>query len=377
VWGARLTGRILSSWAEPIGSMISVYVNEPSMIASERLGSLPDGRVVSVFKLTGTAGVELRAMPYGATIVSLRVPDREGRLDDVVLGYEALDDYLRDRSFMGSVLGRYANRIRGGRFLLDGREVELEVNDGPNHLHGGHDGFHRRLFDVEPLGDDALRFRLVSPDGDGGYPGRLDVSVTYRLGPDGALSVDYEATTDHATPVNLTQHTYFNLAGTGSVLDHALTIHADAYTPTDASHIPTGERAPVAGTPFDFTRATPVGARLGDADEQLRRGQGYDHNFVLRGGEGLRHAARLADERSGRVLDVHTTEPGLQLYSGNVLGGEPLGKGGRAYAPHDGLCLETQAFPDSPNRPDFPSTIVRPGEPYRSRTVFAFSTARR
>ena len=252
----------------------------------------------------------------------------------------------------------------------------LDTNDGANHLHGGRQGFHRRLWTTEPAGDGAVRFRLLSADGEGGYPGRVEVSVAYTLSAQNELSVDYHAATDRATPVNLTQHSYFNLAGQGTVLDHVLTIDADAYTPVDASLIPTGERAAVAGTPFDFTRATPVGARIGDAHEQLGHGHGYDHNFVLRGGGGLAHAARLADTRSGRVLDISTTEPGLQLYSGNFLGGEPAGRGGRAYAPHDGLCLETQAFPDSPNHPDFPSTIVRPGEPYRSRTVFAFSIDR-
>ena len=356
--------------------MISVYVNEqPSMIASEHLGSLPDGRAVPVFTLTGTGGAEVRVMAYGAIVVSGRVPDRTGALDDVVLGYDTLDGYLRDRCFMGSVVGRYANRIRGGRFPLDGREVVLETNDGPNHLHGGHDGFHRRLWTAEPVADDAVRLGLVSADGDGGYPGRLDVSVTYTLSPGNELSVDYLATSDRATPVNLTQHSYFNLAGAGTVLDHLLAIDADAFTPVDETLIPTGERAPVAGTPFDFTRPTAIGARIGDAHPQLLHGHGYDHNFVLRGG-GLAPAARLADPRSGRVLDVRTTEPGLHFYSGNFLTAEPRGKGGRAYALHDGLCLETQHFPDSPNRPDFPSTIVRPGEPLRSRTVFAFSTDR-
>lgn len=358
--------------------MISVYVNEqqPSMIASEHLGSLPDGRAVPVFTLTGTGGAEVRVMAYGAAVLSIRVPDRHGALGDVVLGYDSLDGYLRDRCFMGGVVGRYANRIRGGRFTLDGREVVLGTNDGPNHLHGGHDGFHRRLWTAERVADDAVRLGLVSPDGDEGYPGRLDVSVTYALSPGNELSVDYRAETDRATAVNLTQHSYFNLAGAGTVLDHLLTIDADAFTPVDETLIPTGERAPVAGTPFDFTRPTAIGARLGDAHPQLRHGHGYDHNFVLRDGEGVRQAARLADPLSGRVLDVRTTEPGLQFYSGNFLAGEPRGRGGRAYGPHDALCLETQHFPDAPNRPAFPSTIVRPGEPFRSRTVFAFSTDR-
>jgi aldose 1-epimerase len=357
--------------------MISVYVNEPSMTSSERFGSLSDGRAVSVSTLKGTSGAEARVITYGGAIVSLRVPDREGRLDDVVLGYDDLDGYVRDRCFMGGVIGRYANRIRGGRFVLDGRQVALETNDGRNHLHGGSAGFHRQLWTAEPT-DAGVRLSLTSPDGDGGYPGRLDVGVTYTLTPENELVVDYAASTDRPTPVSLTQHSYFNLAGSRSgVLGHLLAIEADAYTPVDATLIPTGERAPVAGTPFDFTRETPVGARIGDAHEQLRHGHGYDHNFALRSGGGtLARAARLADPLSGRVLVVRTTEPGLHFYSGNFLGGEPAGRGGRAYAPHDGLCLETQAFPDSPNRPEFPGAIVRPGAPYRSRTVFAFSTDR-
>lgn len=353
-----------------------MYVNEsPPMIASEHLGSLPDGRAVPVFTLTGTGGAEVRVAAYGATVLSIRVPDRDGRLDDVVLGYDTLDDYLRDRCYLGCVVGRYGNRIRGGRFTLDGREVALETNDGPNHLHGGRDGFHRRLWTVGPVADGAVRFGLVSADGDSGYPGRLDVSVTYTLTPRNELVVDYGATTDRATVVNLTQHTYFNLAGAGTVLDHQLAIDADRYAPIDETLIPTGALDAVEGTPFDFTRPRAIGERIDSGHPQLRIGHGYDHNLV-RTGKGLGRVARLFEPRSGRVMDVLTTEPGVQFYSGNLLGGDPRGKGGRTYAPHDALCLETQHFPDSPNRPEFPSTVVRPGDAYRSRTVFAFSTDR-
>lgn len=356
--------------------MISVYVNEqPSMIASEHLGSLPDGRAVSVFTLTGTGGAEVRVAAYGATVLSIRVPDRDGALGDVVLGHDALDDYLRDRSYLGCVVGRYGNRIGGGRFTLDGREVVLETNDGPNHLHGGRDGFHRRLWTAEPAGDEAVRLGLVSADGDAGYPGRVDASVTYTFTPRNELVVDYEATTDRPTVVNLTQHSYFNLAGAGTVLGHQLTIDADRYTPVDETLVPTGALDAVEGTPFDFRQARTVGERIGAPHPQLRIAHGYDHNFVRAGG-GLGRVARLFDPRSGRVMDVITTEPGVQFYSGNFLGGEPRGRGGRAYAPHDGLCLETQHFPDSPNRPEFPSTVLRPGDVYRTRTVFAFSTDR-
>jgi aldose 1-epimerase len=356
--------------------MISVYVNEqPSMIASEHLGTLPDGRAVPGFTLTGTGGVEVRVAAYGATVLSIRVPDRDGRLDDVVLGYDALDDYLRDPSYLGCVVGRYGNRIRGGRFTLDGREVVLATNDGPNHLHGGPDGFHRRLWTAEPVADDAVRLGLVSADGDGGYPGRLDVSVTYALTARNELVVDYGATTDRPTVVNLTQHSYFNLAGAGTVLDHQLTIDADRYTPVDETLVPTGALDAVEDTPFDFRRPRAVGERIASGHPQLGIGRGYDHNFV-RTGTGLGRVARLFEPRSGRVMDVITTEPGVQFYSGNFLGSGPAGKGGRAYAPRDGLCLETQHFPDSPNRPEFPPTVVRPEAAYRSRTVFAFSTDR-
>jgi aldose 1-epimerase len=356
--------------------MISVYVNEqPSMIASELLGSLPDGRAVPVFTLIGIGGAEVRVTAYGAIVLSIRVPDRDGALDDVVLGYDGLDGYLRDRCFMGAVVGRYGNRIRGGRFTLDGREVVLETNDGPNHLHGGHHGFHRRLWTAEPEGDDAVRLGLVSADGDGGYPGRLEASVTYTLTPRNELVVDYDVTTDRATVVNLTQHGYFNLAGAGTVLDHQLTIDADRYTPVDETLIPTGALDAVEGTPFDFRHPRAVGERIAAAHPQLDIARGYDHNFV-RPSEGLGRVARVLEPRSGRVMDVLTTEPGVHFYSGNFLAGEPRGKGGRTYAPHDGLCLETQHFPDSPNRPEFPSTVVRPGHAYRSRTVFAFSTDR-
>ena len=340
-----------------------MYVNEPSMIASEHLGSLPDGRAVPVFTLIGTGGAEVRVMAYGAVVLSLRAADREGRLEDVVLGYDSLDGYLADRCFMGSVVGRYANRIRGGRFELDGREYTLETNDGPNHLHGGHDGFHRRLWtggEVPAELGVALRLQLSSGDGDQGYPGTLEVAVTYTLTPMNALIVAYEATADRATVVNLTQHSYFNLAGAGSVLDHLLTLDADRYAPVDETLIPTGELAPVEATPFDFTRPRTIGERIDSAHPQMRVGHGYDHNFV-RNGHGLWRVARLFEPRSGRVMDVVTTEPGVQLYSGN-----------RLPSPRTGLCLETQHFPDSPHHAAFPSTELAAGQRRRSTTVWHF-----
>ncbi len=344
-------------------------------VARAPFGRLPGGQPVDVFTLASADGLEVRAIGYGAIIVSLRVPDRAGRLDDVVLGHDGLEGYLEASSYFGAVVGRYANRIGRGRFTLDGRTYELAVNDPPNHLHGGRRGFDRVLWAAE-AGERAVSFRYRSADGEEGYPGTLEASVTYRLTDANALCVDYRATTDAATHVNLTQHSYFNLAGAGrgDVLGHELTIHADRFTPVDETMVPTGERAAVAGTPFDFREPASIGSRISQEDAQLARGHGYDHNFVIRhGGEGLVHAARLVEPASGRRMDIHTTEPGLQLYSGNKLDGTIRGKGGRVYARRSGLSLETQHFPDSPHHPAFPSTVLRPGQEYRSTTVFTFA----
>lgn len=343
-------------------------------------GATRDGAVVDVFTLTNANGLEMRAMTYGGIILSLRVPDRDGRLDDIVLGYDDLEGYLTDSPYFGAIVGRYGNRIANGRFTLDGETHQLETNDGPNHLHGGPKGFDKVVWDAEPLENDdgvGVIFTHTSPAGDQGYPGNLAVRVTYTLTDRDELVVDYFATTDRATPVNLTQHTYFNLAGGGrrDVLEHELTINAHHFTPVGATLIPTGVIVPVEGTPFDFRTSTPIGARIDEDDEQLRNGGGYDHNFVLdRQRPRLVHAARVTEPTTGRVLDVYTTEPGLQFYSGNFLDGSITGKSGRAYRHRYGFCLETQHFPDSPNQPDFPSTILRPGGEYRSRTVFAFGS---
>ncbi len=342
-------------------------------------GATRDGAVVHVFTLTNVNGLEMRAMTYGGIILSLPVPDRDGRLDDIVLGYDDLEGYLTDSPYFGAIVGRYGNRIANGRFTLDGETHQLETNDGPNHLHGGLRGFDKVVWDAEPLEDDdgvGVIFTHTSPDGDQGYPGSLAVRVTYMLTDRDELVVDYFATTDRATPVNLTQHTYFNLAGgRRDVLEHELTINAHQFTPVGATLIPTGVIAPVDGTPFDFRTSTAIGARIDQGDEQLMNGGGYDHNFVLdRRGPGLAHAARVTEPTTGRVLDVYTTEPGLQFYSGNFLDGSITGKSSRAYRHRYGFCLETQHFPDSPNQPDFPSTILQPGGEYRSRTVFAFGS---
>ena len=344
-------------------------------------GAMPDGTAVEIFTLTNLNGLELRAINYGAIIVSLKVPDKSGQFADIVNGHDALDGYLTRSRFFGAVVGRYGNRIAKGKFTLDGTEYTLAVNNGPNHLHGGVRGFDKVVWDV---GKDAVRagsreaavtFSRMSPDGEEGYPGNLTVSVTYVLTDENELLVAYAAATDKATPINLTQHSYFNLAGhqAKDILDHRLTVNADRYTPVDATQIPTGSRAPVAGTPFDFRTATRIGARIADDNEQLKIGAGYDHNFVLnRQGTGLVLAARLEDPVSGRIMEVLTTEPGLQLATANRLDGTIVGKGGAKYGRHSGVCLETQHFPDSPNQPAFPSTILRPGEHFESRTVFKF-----
>jgi aldose 1-epimerase len=341
----------------------------------------PTGEQVEVFTLTNTNGLEVRAMTYGGIILSLKVPDRLGALDDVVLGYDNLDGYLEETPYFGALIGRYGNRIAGGRFTLDGTTYPLAVNNGANHLHGGDRGFDKVVWDATPVASDegvAVRFSRVSPDGEEGYPGTLSVQVTYTLTDDNELIFDYQATTDAGTPVNLTQHSYFNLAGHGNadILGHRLTLNASRYTPVDAGLIPTGRLAPVEGTPFDFRTPHAIGERIADGDDQIALGGGYDHNFVL-DREGVAPgalvlAARVEEPVSGRFMEIRTTEPGVQFYSGNFLDGSLTGKAGVVYAHRTGFCLEAQHFPDSPNQPAFPSTILRPGDEYRSRTVLTF-----
>jgi aldose 1-epimerase len=340
-------------------------------------GRTPEGTPVDVYTLTNAAGMEVRAITFGGIITSIRVPDRHGAFADVALGFDELAPYLRNPPYFGAIIGRYANRIAAGRFRLDGRSYTLAVNNRPNHLHGGIKGFDKVVWRAEPFERDGavgLTFTHTSPDGDEGYPGTLAATVTYTLNEANELAFDYEATADKATPVNLTQHSYFNLAGEGSgdILRHVLTIHASRMTPEDERQIPIGV-APVAGTPFDFRAPTAIGARIAADDPQIRHGRGYDHNFVLdRRGSGLVTAARVEEPISGRVLEISTTEPGLQFYAGNLLDGSLTGKSGRPYMQRAGFALETQHYPDSPNHTDFPSTILRPGETYRSKTVFAF-----
>ncbi|WP_369070315.1 aldose epimerase family protein [Kineococcus terrestris] len=351
-------------------------------VSAEAWGTTPDGTPVERWTLVN-GGMTVRVLTYGGIVQSLEVPDARGEVENVVLGFDDLEGYVTSNNpgpYFGAVIGRYGNRIAGGTFTLDGVQHQLPLNDGPNTLHGGTDSFDKRVWRATPLPGRAqvgLRLELTSPDGDQGFPGELQAAVTYSLDRHQQLRVDYEATTDAPTVVNLTQHTYWNLAGedSGTIYDHELTIDADAYTPVDDTLIPTGEIAPVAGTPMDFRRATPVGERIRQPFEQILRGQGYDHNWVLdRDSEdGLEDAAELRDPDSGRTLRIATTEPGLQFYSGNFLDGTLVGTGGSVYRQGDGLALETQHFPDSPNQEQFPSTVLRPGETYESTTVFSLS----
>jgi aldose 1-epimerase len=343
---------------------------------------------IEQYILANSHGVELQAITYGGIITSLKIPDAKGRVADVVLGFDTPQGYLSDPPppYFGAIIGRYGNRIAKGQFTLDGHTYTLAKNNGPNSLHGGDRGFDKRMWNAEgrQSADGAsIVFTRTSPDGEEGYPGTLRVRVTYTLTEKNELIVEYHATTDKATPVNLTQHSYFNLAGEGSgdILGHQLMINADRYTPVDDTLIPTGDLAPVQGTPFDFRQPTAIGARIDADDPQIKKGPGYDHNWVLnrgarseaRGAAELVLAARLTDPNSGRTMEIHTTEPGLQFYSGNFLDGTITGKHGHVYGKRSALCLETQHFPDSPNHPNFPSTILRPGQSYDSKTIFTFS----
>jgi aldose 1-epimerase len=365
-----------------VGSVSSAEASSSAgkhAIKKESFGKTPDGKPVDVYTLTNSHGLEARIMNFGGIVLSVRVPDRNGKLDDVVLGFDSLEPYLTNDPHFGSIIGRYANRIANGKFTLDGVEYTLPKNNGPNTLHGGVKGFDKALWQAEPSQSEkgvALVLRYTSKDGEEGFPGNLKTKVTYTLTDSDELAIDYEATTDKATPVNLTSHGYFNLAGqgTGDVLAHELLINADRFTPVDTNLIPTGELRPVKGTPLDFTKTNPIGARINDNYEQLVLAHGYDHNFVInRKGQGLELAARVHEPSTGRVLEIHTTEPGVQFYSANFLDGTISGKQGRVYKQHYAFCLETQHFPDSPNHPSFPSTILRPGQTYHSRTVYKFS----
>ena len=349
----------------------------------ERFGVLEDGTAIEAVTLTNSRGLSARVITLGATLQSLVVPGRDGTGDDVVLGYDTAAEYLAKPNYFGATVGRFANRIAGGRFELDGRQYALETNDGPNHLHGGVRGFDKRVWtirSVESGPEASVTLAYRSPDREGGYPGNLDVTATYSLSDDNALTITYRATTDRPTIANITNHALFNLAGEQAAtdaMDQLLTFHASAYTPVDETLIPTGELRPVAGTPFDFRTPTAIGARIRDGrDAQILIGHGYDHNFVIDGTVGtLRPALRLEDPVSGRVMEMSATAPGVQFYSGNFLDGTVVGKNGRVYRQGDGLAFEPQTYPDAPNRPDFPSARLDPGETYVNAMVLRFSVA--
>jgi aldose 1-epimerase len=344
-----------------------------NMIEKSQFGKLPEGNAVTQYTLTNKNGIVAKVLDYGAILTELDVPDRTGKKADIVLGFNNLDDYVARSPFFGATAGRYANRIAKGKFTLDGKEYTLFVNNGPNSLHGGKKGFDKRMWKAEPSetpDGPSIKFTYVSPDGEEGYPGTLTTTCTYTLGNDNSLKIQFNATTDKPTVLNLTNHSYFNLAGegTGTILDHVLTINADRYCVVDDTAIPTNELRPVKGTPMDFATPHAIGERIAQVPG------GYDHNYCLNNpGETPGFAARAKDPKTGRVLEVYTTQPGVQLYTGNFLDGTLKGPSGRNYPKNAGFCLETQHYPDSPNHPDFPTSVLRPGETYNQTTVWRFS----
>jgi len=348
-------------------------------ITQEPFGTLPDGRQVTRYTLRNDSGMVVKVLDFGGIISEIHVPDRDGTFADVALGFDSLDPYLEDSPYFGALIGRYGNRIGRGRFTLDGKDYQLTVNNGNNHLHGGTPGYDKVRWTAAVEGD-GLVLRYHSPDGEQGYPGNLDATVTYRLTDDNEIVVRFHAVADQPTPVNLTQHSYFNLAGAGEgdVLAHEITIDADKFVPIDAESIPFGELAPVTGTPFDFRKPRAIGERIAQPDKQLRHGTGYDHCWVLNrapGDSGLKRAVHVCEPTTGRVLELFTEEPGVQFYSGNFLDGSLRGKG-HAWTFRSGFCIEPEHFPDSPNQPAYPSTILRPGEAYATESRFRFSVAR-
>jgi aldose 1-epimerase len=370
------SGALLMTTLAPTGAK-----PQPGSTTKKSFGQTPDGQPVDLYVLTNKSGAEVSITNFGGAVVSLKVPDRNGKLADVVLGYDTADGYVNDKSHFGGIIGRYGNRIAHALFVLDGKTYTLAKNNGENTLHGGVRGFDKALWTAKilPAKDgQKLELSYLSKDGEEGFPGNLKVSVIYTWTDENALMILYSATTDKKTVVNLTNHSYFNLAGQGSgdILGHLLTIQADKFTPVDAALIPTGELRDVAGTPFDFRKPTAIGARINQDDEQLKLGGGYDHNFVLRPVAEPREsfaAARAVEPASGRVLEVFTTEPGVQFYTGNFLDGKTPGKGGVTYPRRNAFCLETQHYPDSPNQPKFPSVVLNPGEDYRTITKYRFS----
>jgi aldose 1-epimerase len=346
-----------------------------AQIKKQPFGSV-DGQNVDIYTLTSAKGVEARITNYGGIVVSLKTPDRSGNSADIVQGFDDIKGYLQDEPYFGAVIGRYANRIGKARFTLDGKEYKLAVNNGENALHGGVKGFDKRVWTANAKGN-SLELTYVSKDGEEGYPGTLSTKVIYTLENNGDLKIDYSATTDKDTVINLSNHSYFNLKGQGNgdILDHELTLFASRYTPVDAGLIPTGKLVPVKGTPFDFLTPHKIGERIAGSDEQLKRGLGYDHNWVIDATAGaMTKAAEVHEASTGRVLEVWTNQPGIQFYTGNFLDGTLKGKAGKVYNKRAALCLETQHFPDSPNQPKFPTVILKPGKTYHTTTIWKFST---
>ena len=367
-----------------IVSIFTTSVLAAELPKSEPFGKTTDGTPVKLFTLKNSNGVKLRVMTYGAIVLSLETPDRAGKLADIALGYKTLDEYIKDTPYFGAVVGRYGNRIANGKFTIDGKEYTLATNNSPGgmncSLHGGLKGFDKVVWKGEPqtkAGAQGVKLHYVSKDGEEGYPGTLNLTVTYWLTDKNEWMIEYQATTDKVTPVNVTQHTYFNLKGEGNgdILDHQLMLAAAKYTPVSSGMIPTGELASVTGTPFDFTKPTAIGARVNANNQQLTFGGGYDHNWVLDNqNASLAIAASVYEPTTGRFMEVLTTEPGIQFYCGNFLDGKLVGKAGKKYELRNGFCLETQHYPDSPNQPNFPSTILKPGAELTSTTVYRFGT---
>jgi aldose 1-epimerase len=348
-------------------------------ISKDLFGKTPDGEEVNIFTIKNKNGMKASILNYGGMITQLWAPDRRGEFQDIILGYDNMGGVLADRYYFGVVVGRYANRISGGAFTLDGKKYQLARNDSDNHLHGGLRGFDKVVYQAEIIqreSNPSLKLTYLSKDGEEGYPGNLNVSVYYTLAETNELSIEYTANTDRQTVINLSNHMYFNLTADyeKNILHHEIRINADRFTPVDAALIPTGQLLPVKGTPLDFTKPTPIGARIDEDYEQLKYARGYDHNFVLNKTDNLGPAAKVYESTSGCILEILTTEPGIQFYSGNFLDGTGTGKSGKIVKYRSGLCLEPQHFPDSPNKPDFPSTVLKPGNIYNSKTVYRFST---
>jgi aldose 1-epimerase len=355
-------------------SASDAHPNQRAPIAKSEFGKLPDGTVIDAYTLHNIHGASATIITYGATLTQLFVPDKKGNFGDVVLGFDKLESYEGDpHPFFGATIGRYGNRIANGKFTLDGKDYHLYINNPPNTLHGGKVGFDRRVWKAAPSENaqgESVHFTYVSPDGEEGYPGTLTVSVTYTLNNSNELQINYVAETDKPTLLNLTNHSYFNLAGTGDILQHVLELHADHYTPVDSTLIPTGQISSVANTPLDFSKPTPIGAHIGE----IKDIGGYDHNFVVNGKPGtLRLAGKVEDPSTGRQMEVWTTEPGMQFYSAIHLDPSIVGKGGKPYQKYGALCLETQHYPDSPNHSTFPTTVLRPGQKFTSETIYKFS----